>query len=188
MFLPETTLYPPASAFQQYLLDFTHHFSLRKFIRLKTRVEEAIWNGTEWAVRISGETEIQNCHHIILANGHYNKPYLPEYPGLKAWASQEGHSAIHSTYYRNPSNYTGKRVIIVGGRPSGKDISAEVSLVAREAFHSVKNWISDNTTNPKKRPEIASFDPDGPGTVRYVDGTEDKGIDAVIWATGFELE
>lgn len=84
MFPEETTLYPPASVFQRYLLDFTEHFGLRKFIRLQTRVEEGIWNGTEWAVRISGEAEIQKCDHIILANGHYNKPYLPDYPGLKA--------------------------------------------------------------------------------------------------------
>lgn len=188
MFPPETTLYPPAAVMQQYVLDYAEHFGLRRFIRLNTRVEQAIWNGKEWEVRISGKQEVLNCDHLIMANGHYRQPYSPSYPGLREWSARQGHSAVHSTYYREPSAYVGKKVLIVGGGPSGRDISAEIASVASEAYHSVRSFQRDDTTNPKQRPEIASFDPEGDGAVRYVDGAEDRGVDAIVWATGFELE
>lgn len=189
MFPPSTDLYPPASIMQQYLLDFTEHFGLRRFIRLRTRVEDARWNGSEWRIRLSGDSsETRSCDHLIVANGHYHRPYYPTIPGLTEWAAVDGREATHSTYYREPSSFTGKRVLVIGGGPSGRDISTEIALIAAETYHCVRGFTTDDTSVPKKRPGIVSFDPKGEGVVRYVDGTEDRGVNRLVMGTGFEFE
>jgi len=77
---------------------------------------------------------------------------------------------MHSIWYRNPSKYKGKKVLVVGGGSSGRDISREVSTEADETLWSVRGFVRDDEPNPR------------------VDGTRDEGFDRVLLATGFEIE
>ncbi|KAG8955078.1 hypothetical protein FRC04_009535 [Tulasnella sp. 424] len=185
-FPPGTALYPPAAAVQQYLLDFAKDFNLRPYIRFQSRVEEAYWRDGAWDIRVAGQSQVERFDHLVVANGHYNKPYEPDLLGLREWKEVEGRDVTHSTWYKEPSAYAGKRVVVIGGGPSGNDISAEMAQVAAETYHSVKGFVRDDTTCPKQRPPPERFEAEGNGKFIYSDGSVDEGIDAVILATGYE--
>ncbi|KAG9037815.1 hypothetical protein FRB95_004102 [Tulasnella sp. JGI-2019a] len=182
-------LYPPASDVQQYILDYAEHFKLRKYIQFGRRVERAEWDGLQWKIRISASDRSvpgveMTCDFLIVANGHYNRPYIPDIPGLKEWMAS-GPGVSHSAWYREPSLYSGKKVLVIGGGPSGRDISAEVATVAAVTYHAVRGFTRDDSTNPKRRDGPVHFKSDG--TIVYSDGSEDIGIDQVILGTGYEF-
>lgn len=187
-----SALYPIAADVQQYLLEFAENFALRKYIQLGRRVDRAEWDGTEWKIRFSGAdssdpTSPQGetaCDFLVVANGHYNRPYVPNIVGMTAWATA-GREVSHSKWYREPSGYVGKRVLVVGGGPSGNDICAEVATVAEVAYHSVIGFVRDDSADPRKRDGPVEFREDG--MVIYADGTHELGINQVILGTGYEF-
>ncbi|KAG8955077.1 hypothetical protein FRC04_009534 [Tulasnella sp. 424] len=185
-FPPGTALFPLATAIQKYLLDFAKDFNLRPYIHLQSPVEEAYWRDGAWDIRVTGLSQVERFDHLVVANGHYNKPYEPDFPGLREWGAAEGREVMHSTWYREPSPYAGKRVVVIGGGPSGRDLSIEIAQVAAETYHSVRGSGRDDTTSPKQRPSPERFEAEGNGKVIYTDGSADEGIDVVILATGYE--
>ncbi|KAG8974280.1 hypothetical protein FRC05_007704 [Tulasnella sp. 425] len=185
-FPPGTALFPPAAAVQQYLLEFAKDFDLRPYIRLQTRVKKAYWRDGAWDILVAGHSQVERFDHLAVANGHYNKPCEPDLPGLQEWGAAEGRDVMHSIWYRGPSAYAGKRVVVVGGGHSGRDLSIEIAQVAAETYHSVKGFVRVDTTDPKQRSPPERFEVEGNGKVIYTDGSADEGIDVVILATGYE--
>ncbi|KAG8853285.1 hypothetical protein FRB96_008370 [Tulasnella sp. 330] len=189
-----SALYPIAADVQQYLLDYAEHFALRKYIQLDRRVDRAEWNGSEWRIcfsrlgedsdRTSSHSQEMACDFLIVANGHYNRPYFPDIPGLKEWATA-GREVSHAKWYREPSGYAGKTVLVIGGGPSGHDISTELVTVAKATYHSVRGFARGDSVNPRRRDGPVEFKEDG--MIVYADGTHDIGIDHVILGTGYEF-
>jgi cation diffusion facilitator CzcD-associated flavoprotein CzcO len=56
---------------------------------------------------------------VVVATGRFNAPYIPDIPGLQAWADQFPDTVIHSRQYRRPEPYANQTVLIVGGSVSG---------------------------------------------------------------------
>src|SRR5690606_2908451 len=63
---------------------------------------------------------------VVSATGTWSKPFIPDYPGREDFEGVQ----LHSTNYRRPEPFAGKKVAIVGGANSGAQILAEVSRVA----------------------------------------------------------
>lgn len=70
---------------------------------------------------------------VIVCNGHYSDPFIPEIPGIDNFTG--GYK--HSHYYRSPEEYKNKKVLVIGAGPSGLDISQQISNVATK----VRRWI-----------------------------------------------
>ncbi|KAG8985816.1 hypothetical protein FRB90_004435 [Tulasnella sp. 427] len=185
-FPPGTALFPPAAVVQQYLVDFAENFGLRPSVRFQTRVEEARWTESAWNIRVSGKDEVERFDHLVVANGHYNKPYEAEIPGLQEWSGVTEREVLHSTWYREPSAYVGKRVLVIGGGPSGRDLSLEIAQVSAMTYHAVKGQSRNDSTTPRQRPAPARFEATGSGKAVYADGSVDEDVDVVILATGYE--
>jgi putative flavoprotein involved in K+ transport len=62
---------------------------------------------------------------VVSATGSFANPYIPEIKGRENFKG----SIIHSSQYRTPEEFIGKRVAIVGEGNSGAQILAEVSKV-----------------------------------------------------------
>jgi putative flavoprotein involved in K+ transport len=63
---------------------------------------------------------------VISATGTWTRPFWPTYPGARDFEGRQ----LHTAHYRNPEEFEGQRVIIVGGGNSGAQILAEVSRSA----------------------------------------------------------
>lgn len=67
---------------------------------------------------------------IISATGTWRAPYTPAIPGSQTFAGEQ----LHSAQYRNPLNYAGQRVLVVGAGNSGAQLMAELAGLARATW------------------------------------------------------
>jgi putative flavoprotein involved in K+ transport len=80
------------------------------------RIERAA--GTWNVVTADGVIEAER---VVVATGYSNTPYLPDWQG--AFSGR----IVHSTGYRNPVGYAGRRVLVVGAGNSGAEIAVDVA-------------------------------------------------------------
>jgi cation diffusion facilitator CzcD-associated flavoprotein CzcO len=152
-------------------------------------VKSAIWHVD--VIRLdSQELATEQYNAVVIANGHYAVPHIPDITGLKDWALQFPGSIAHSKYYRNLKGYAGKKVIVVGSSASGLDIASHLTetcqLPVYQSQKSVSELAKGFTANPNIRNvvEIAEVIP-VERKVKFVDDTEIDGIDAIIFCTGY---
>jgi putative flavoprotein involved in K+ transport len=60
---------------------------------------------------------------VVVATGYQRVPVVPDWPG----AEQFGGKLLHSSGYRSPAPYRGKRVLVVGTGNSGAEIAADLA-------------------------------------------------------------
>jgi hypothetical protein len=116
--------YPSHREMAQYFRDFAEHFDLRRHYQFNLEVLEVTplgGTGDGWRVvtRQNGETNEAIYAGVLIANGTLNDPNMPQFPG-----HFEG-ELIHASQYRNPEQFAGKRVLIVGAGNSGCDIAVD---------------------------------------------------------------
>lgn len=67
---------------------------------------------------------------VVSATGTAQNSFTPKYPGQSLFNGMQ----LHSSDYRTPDVFTGKKVLIVGGGNSGAQILAEVSKTAQTVW------------------------------------------------------
>jgi putative flavoprotein involved in K+ transport len=98
------------------------------------RAVEAVHADGRGFVIESSTGERWQAHAVIAATGSFAAPNRPDLPGLAGFAG----SVLHSSEYRNPAPFVGKRVIVVGAGNSAVQIAhelaqfAEVTITSRE--------------------------------------------------------
>ena len=126
-------------------------------------------------------TGINTFQFPRLIQGHYDIPLIPSIPGIKTFSGR----ISHAKYFRHPSLYKDKNILLVGNGPSGADLANQLLHYAHSVQRSVRSEPNAlAVTNPKVRdvPSIKSFTQD---LVELVDGTVFNNIDVVIFCTGY---
>jgi hypothetical protein len=189
-FPPSTPLFPHASVVQTYLEEYARHFGLMRLVELNAAIRLAEWNvdTQHWQVTVvkGRESRLEKFDHIVVANGHYRLPRLPNTPGLQRWLSDR--RASHAVVYRySLPEYRDKRILVVGAGPSGSDISAELRGFANVVLHSVTGGVPADPEEKgfKTRGRVTEYLNDG--SVLFEDGTPEQAIDHCILATGYDL-
>ncbi|KAJ7754446.1 hypothetical protein B0H16DRAFT_744543 [Mycena metata] len=181
-FPPATPIFPVASRVQSYLESYADHFKLTPFIRLNTVVTDVRRVSSKWLVQLN-HSETSEYDLVIVANGHHKIPRYPNVHGLQDWLTAK--KATHSVWYRRPHNM-GKKVLVVGGGPSGNDISAEMRHACTTLIRSISNAPNqDESPNFKIRGRLTGFGTGG--DVFFEDGSKETGVDHCILATGYQV-
>jgi len=115
--------YPGRDEVVSYLAAYAEHFKLP--VTTGTRVERVARVRDAFHVETAGAT--YRARTLIAATGSFSRPYVPEFPGQ---ASFHG-GLLHSSAYRRPDGFHGRRVIVVGGGNSAVQIAVELAAVAR---------------------------------------------------------
>ena len=190
LFPPATPLYPRAQVILDYIEDYAKHFDLHPHIRLSTPVLAVHWDASssKWNVTVSGKDgeETTGFDLVLVANGHFRVPRIPEAKGLTAWIAKG--KVTHTAWYRRPEDYTGK-LLVIGGGYSGQDVASETRPYAKEVIHSVTRAApeDDDGGNFKLRGRVAEYLDADKGDVLFEDGTTMTGIDHVVLATGYQF-
>lgn len=78
-----------------------------------------------------GHSEREVLHesfdYVIIASGMHNPHFLPpcsDFPGLDVFPGQK----IHAAQYANPSQFRGKRVLVIGGAVSGCEVAGDLAM------------------------------------------------------------
>ncbi len=123
--------YPGHRQILAYLRAFAKAFDLRSAIRFSTGVTSAEKRDGRWAVTLdSGETRQYDA--VVAATGLAWHPRMPTYPG--AFSGE----MIHSSKFRSPDIFRGRRVLVIGAGNSGVDIASDAARMADKAFLSMR--------------------------------------------------
>ena len=103
-------------------------------LRLECPVERLDRTDGHW--RLTTATGAVDAVEVVVATGFDHEPFIPDWPGRLDWPGE----LVHSSRYRNPVQYEGKRVLVVGAGCSGMEIAYD--LVTGGA---AKVWLSART-------------------------------------------
>lgn len=110
-----TALFPRHEVVQEYLERYAEE--VRHLLRLGTQVLDirpVTDNSSKdkWSVFTknmkTGEVSVLLYDAVIIANGHYNDPYVPDIAGIREWNAAYPGSVSHSKFYKRPEDFKGK--------------------------------------------------------------------------------
>ncbi|WP_146344509.1 flavin-containing monooxygenase [Phaeobacter marinintestinus] len=143
----DTAEYPSHRELKGYFKDFAKAFDLYEQYRFNTevtRVQPLGGPGDGWQVcwrDADGDHEAEFAG-VMIANGTLSEPNMPAFPG------QFDGELIHSSQYRSPNQFDGKRVLIVGAGNSGCDIAVDAihhgtscDLSMRRGYYFVPKYV-----------------------------------------------
>ncbi|OPX06590.1 NAD(P)/FAD-dependent oxidoreductase [Mycobacterium sp. AT1] len=118
-------------------------------LRLNTPVERVVRRKpTGWGLLTPDG--IVGAAHVVVATGYLHTPVLPDWPGSASFPGE----VLHSSAYRSPGPFAGKRVLVVGAGSSGLEIAHDLA-----SGGAAKVWLSVRTppnvlprTGPGGRP------------------------------------
>ncbi|XP_051731767.1 si:dkey-239i20.2 isoform X4 [Ctenopharyngodon idella] len=137
------------SLIMDYFRMYAEHFQLKRHIRFQTKVLHVtprpnFPHSGQWDVEIEskdGRREKQVFDAVMVCTGHHCHPHLPlkDFPGIDTFKGKY----FHSRDYKNPEEWRGKRVVVIGIGNSGGDIAVELSRMAKQVYLSTRkgSWI-----------------------------------------------
>jgi putative flavoprotein involved in K+ transport len=113
-----------AEAFARYLQDYARRHAID--VRLRTGVagveSRSTREGARWAVHLDSGEHL-TARTLVIATGRAAQPLTPAWPGSEEFAGD----VLHSSGYRNPAAFSGRRMLVVGAGNSGGEIAADLS-------------------------------------------------------------
>ncbi|XP_014460665.1 flavin-containing monooxygenase 5 isoform X3 [Alligator mississippiensis] len=136
------------SKIMEYFRTYAKHFDLLNYVRFKTSVchvtRRPDFSTTgQWDVvtETDGKQESSIFDGILVCSGHHTYAHLPlhTFPGIEKFRGRY----LHSREYKNPQEFSDKRVIVIGIGNSGGDLAVEISHTAKQVFLSTRRgaWI-----------------------------------------------
>lgn len=116
-FIPSTPDFPSHPAVLDYIRRFEQDEKLSDLIQYDTNVIDAEYRDSQWWITsfsiATGNQTTESFDALVVANGHYYEPFVPDIDGLKHYKECEeqksdGVKIIHSREYREPQEFTGK--------------------------------------------------------------------------------
>ena len=74
---------------------------------------------------------------VVVATGYADSPHTPTWPGMETF----GGDILHSSRYRNPAAFAGKRVLVVGFGNSGGEIALDLAEAGIDVTLSVRGPV-----------------------------------------------
>lgn len=131
-----TSPYPTATEIDQYLNAYCDNFNLRPHLRLSTGIQsiqrDNVRNG--WLLTVqsttSTSTETLFFEKLVMALGPHSRPNWPSIQDSDKFKGK----ILHSIQFKGPSNFKGKRVMVVGVSNTAADTSTSLVNVADKVY------------------------------------------------------
>lgn len=140
----DVATYPHHSELKKYFRDYASRFDLYRHFEFNTEVvnvekEEGGWRVT---TRRGDETRSRIFEGVMICNGTLHEPHQPKLPG------EFSGTVMHSSDYKSPEVFRGKRVLMVGCGNSGADITVDavhhamsVDLSVRRGYYFMPKFL-----------------------------------------------
>lgn len=195
----DISLFPSREFILQYLVDYTE--DVKHLIKFHNQVQdiqlESSSTGRDtWHVKgqdlLTKRSSSATYDAVAICSGHYSVPYIPAIPGIEEWNSAFPGVISHSKLYRSPEAFREKKTIVIGNSASGSDIASQIATTSsRPVLVSIRSkpLIPFTASSAKiEVPEIAEFlspRSNNRRAIRFIDGTVEEDIDAVLFCTGY---
>ncbi|KAL2609068.1 hypothetical protein R1flu_027641 [Riccia fluitans] len=148
--------YPNRQQFLDYLESYARHFDIQPHFNESVQsahydTDAEIWRVTTVTCGRSSSNRVEEytARWLIVASGENAEIVMPKLPGMKDYHGD----LMHSSMYKNGSEYVGKKVLVVGCGNSGMEIAldlanfnAKPSLVVRGPVHVLPREIFGTST------------------------------------------
>ncbi|XP_068096013.1 dimethylaniline monooxygenase [N-oxide-forming] 2-like [Hyperolius riggenbachi] len=138
--------YLPHHKYFEYIKLYTKKFNLVKYIQFKTVVCQ-VEKHPDFAVRgqwtitseSKGERNTIIFDAVLVCTGQHVHAQIPldTFPGIKTFKGK----ILHSSEYKTPEDYDGKKVLIIGMGNSGVDISTELCTRASQVYLTTREGV-----------------------------------------------
>ena len=126
--------YPSRAQFVDYLGLYAARFNLKPVFN--SAVTTIRREGDRWRVEAGAQAYLAPV--AVVATGWADFPFSPSWPGMEAFRGE----VLHSSAYRNPRSYAGKRVLVVGFGNSGGEIALDLAEARVDVTLSVRGPVN----------------------------------------------
>lgn len=151
---------------------------------VELRKDQGVWN-LKYEDMKTKEFKTDHFDAVVVANGHFNVPFIPDVEGLEEWSKKDPSSITHARYFVRDTDYKDKNVLVIGNKSSGSDISMQLSVSAKKVFVSSSEKEAIDNHNVTHIGIVKKYDYENGRSVETVDGDIINSIDAVIFCTGY---
>lgn len=152
-----TEHFAPQPETERYLNLVADKYDLRRDIIFGARVTAATWNDARgtWTVECEdGSRHVSRF--LITAVGVLSTPTMPTFPGIEEFRGQSFHTGL---WPKEPVDFAGKRVAVIGTGASGVQTIQEVAKTAAQltVFQRTPNWcapLHNGTISAEEMAEI----------------------------------
>ena len=147
-----TPEWPSGEQVQQYIEAYAKKFNVFNKISFNTEVTLAKQSSNGyWSVEISkdGKKSAEDFDYLIVANGIFSDPFIPEWRGADAFKAAGG-KIMHTVDFHNLEDVRGKNVVVIGyGKSSCDAANATVgtakktTIVARHLIWKVPKRLNN---------------------------------------------
>ncbi|HEX3963479.1 MAG TPA: NAD(P)/FAD-dependent oxidoreductase [Trebonia sp.] len=141
---------------ERYFNHVVDTFGLRRHIRFSTRVTSAMWDeaSATWLVEADGYRT--RARYLIAATGVLSVPYYPDVPGRDSFRREAYHTGL---WPKNPVDFTGKRVAVIGTGSSGVQIIPVIApeVASLTVYQRTPNWATPLNNAPITPEEQAAL-------------------------------
>jgi cation diffusion facilitator CzcD-associated flavoprotein CzcO len=152
-----TEHFSPQPKTLEYLNFVADKFDLRRDITFNARVTAAHWQeeSRDWHVTLEGGST-HSARFLITAIGPLSAPTLPKIDGLSSFKGLACHTA---KFPKEPIDFTGKRVAVIGTGATGVQTIQEVAKTAKQltVFQRTANWTAPLHNGPISKAEMAQI-------------------------------
>jgi cation diffusion facilitator CzcD-associated flavoprotein CzcO len=133
-------MYSGRDEIQSYLKSCAQRFGVNPYIRVNTRMKEAVWDEGSALWRVTtGDGATIRARVLVSAVGALHVPRFPEIPGMEKFAGP----AFHSTWWDASVPLEGKRVAVIGTGASAIQFVPEIApkVSKLNIFQRTPPWI-----------------------------------------------
>lgn len=140
--------FAPREETERYLQYVVEKFDLRKNMRFNSRLKSAHWDSEKSGWRIvTNDGQVYSTKFLLTAIGLLSTPTLPRYDGVESFEGISFH-----TYHapRDPVDFAGMRVAVVGTGATGVQLISEIAdkVGSLTVFQRRPNWCAPLNNTP----------------------------------------
>jgi len=176
--------FPPREVLYDYILGRVKKGNSKNKIKFSSTVTNVIYNGNNFEVtyrdkkNATSSTDIFD--YVIVANGHFSVPFIPEYPGMKAFPGR----IMHSHDFRDAEEFRNKNVVVLGSSYSAEDVALQCHKYGAKSVTIAYRHNPMGFKWPKGMKEVFHLDRLEGNKAIFKDGNVQE-TDAVILCTGY---
>ncbi len=122
--------WPRSEQVQAYLAAYVEHFGLGDALRLSTEVVSAQPTDDGWELQVvnaeTGSTEPVHADYLVVANGIFCYPLIPEFPGRDGYEAAGGR-VCHTSEFHDLDDARDRHIVVVGYGKSACDLAGAIS-------------------------------------------------------------
>lgn len=125
--------WPHGYQVQEYIEKYVEHVDIKQYLRLNTTVTKTYRKDGKWVVESvdqQGQSSQEDYDYLIVCNGIFSKPFIPEFDGAAAFVAAGGR-ICHTSEFNEKQDAKDKNMVIIGYGKSSLDVASHVQDIAK---------------------------------------------------------